>query len=65
MPDAGAHAQAWGMSHATLTALLVTCFSGYTMIYSGLAKRLLRTGTRGRCRQCGRARAVCTCGGRR
>jgi hypothetical protein len=53
------------MGHATLTALLVTSFGGYTMIYSGLAKRMLRTGTRGRCRKCGRTRDVCTCGGRR
>jgi hypothetical protein len=43
----------------------VTCFSGYSMVFAGLAKRRLRTGTRGRCRKCGRARVVCTCGGRR
>jgi hypothetical protein len=52
------------MAHGTLTALLVTSFGGYAMIYSGLAKRMLRIGLRGRCRKCGRARAVCTCGAR-
>lgn len=48
----------------TVIALLVTCFSGYAMLYSGLAKKMLRLGTRGRCRTCGRTRDVCTCGGR-
>jgi hypothetical protein len=52
------------MTHQTLTVLLVTCASGYTMIYAGLAKRRLRTGGRGYCRTCGRERVVCTCRGR-
>ena len=50
------------MREQTVIALLVTCFTGYAMIYSGVGKRLLRTGTRGRCPRCGRLRIVCTCG---
>jgi hypothetical protein len=53
--------QAWSMSHDTVIAMLVTCASGYTMLFGGLAKRTLRLGVRGRCRHCGRLRAVCTC----
>jgi hypothetical protein len=49
------------MTHQTVIAMLVTCASGYTMLASGLAKRTLRLGTRGRCPGCGRLRAVCSC----
>ena len=49
------------MSQQTLVAILVTCASGYTMLVSGLSKRRLRLGTRGRCPRCGRLRAVCSC----
>jgi len=50
-----------GMSHQTLIAMLVTCGSGYAMLFSGLAKRKLRVAPRGRCRQCGRLRETCSC----
>ncbi|HUJ56297.1 MAG TPA: hypothetical protein VLW49_09955 [Gaiellaceae bacterium] len=49
------------MSHQTLIAMLVTCGSGYAMLFSGLAKRKLRVAPRGRCRQCGRLRETCSC----
>ena len=49
------------MAHQTLIAMLVTCASGYGMLYSGLAKRKLRLGLRGRCRHCGRVRDMCSC----
>ncbi|HZD88019.1 MAG TPA: hypothetical protein VE088_08445 [Gaiellaceae bacterium] len=49
------------MSHQTLIAMLVTSVSGYWMLYSGLAKRMLRLGLRGRCASCGRLRATCSC----
>jgi len=49
------------MSHDTVIAMLVTCVSGYAMLFAGLGKRALRLGVRGRCRHCGRLRAVCTC----
>ena len=49
------------MAHQTTFAILVTCASGYAMLFSGLAKRRLRIGTRGRCRSCGRLRETCSC----
>jgi hypothetical protein len=49
------------MTHQTLIAILASCASGYTMLASGVAKRTLRLGARGRCPQCGRLRVVCGC----
>lgn len=49
------------MAHQTVIAMLVTSVSGYTMLASGIAKRTLRLGVRGRCRSCGRLRVACTC----
>jgi hypothetical protein len=49
------------MAHQTVIAMLVTSVCGYTMIASGLAKRTLRLGVRGRCPDCGRLRVVCSC----
>lgn len=49
------------MTHQTLTAILVSSASGYVMLWSGIAKKRLALGGRGRCRSCGRIRLVCTC----
>lgn len=49
------------MGHQTTLAILITCASGYTMMFTGLAKRRIRLGVRGRCRKCGRLRETCTC----
>jgi len=49
------------MTHQTVIAVLITSAGGYTMVFSGLAKRTLRLIPRGRCRRCGRLRAVCRC----
>ena len=49
------------MEHQTLLAIVITCASGYTMLFSGLAKRRLRLGARGRCPRCGRLRETCSC----
>jgi hypothetical protein len=51
------------MSHQTVIAILVTCASGYTMLFNGVAKRTLRLGQRGRCHGCGRLRVYCSCRG--
>jgi hypothetical protein len=51
------------MTHQTLIAILVTCASGYTMLFNGVAKRTLRLGERGRCPDCGRLRIHCSCRG--
>jgi hypothetical protein len=51
------------MTHQTLIAILVTCASGYTMLFNGVAKRTLRLGERGRWAGCGRLRGHCSCRG--
>lgn len=61
MPDRRGIVNHRDMAHQDLLALLVTCAAGYTMIYTGLAKRMLRLGGRGRCRRCGRNRDYCSC----
>lgn len=49
------------MSHQMILAALVTCASGYGMLYAGLAKGMLRTRAGGRCPSCGRMRHSCSC----
>jgi hypothetical protein len=49
------------VTHQTVIGMLVTSAAGYAMLFTGVAKRKLRLGVRGRCRRCGRLRAVCTC----
>jgi hypothetical protein len=49
------------MTHQAVIGMLGTSVAGYAMLFTGVAKRRLRLGARGRCRRCGRLRAVCTC----